>query len=75
MNAAFMGELRRALGRPWNPPAPAWAVRLAARHLMRVEPDLILGGCRCIPLRLQVSGFCFRHANLRVALGELLAQP
>ena len=27
-NAEFMAELRRALHRPWCPPAPVWAVRL-----------------------------------------------
>lgn len=29
-NAEFMRELRRALGRPWSPPAPVFAVKLGA---------------------------------------------
>lgn len=29
-NALFMRELRRALGRPWSPPTPAWLVPVGA---------------------------------------------
>jgi uncharacterized protein (TIGR01777 family) len=47
-NREFMRELRRALHRPWSPPAPEWAVRLGAR-LMGTEPSLALTGCRCRP--------------------------
>ncbi|MGD1087684.1 MAG: TIGR01777 family oxidoreductase, partial [Verrucomicrobiota bacterium] len=36
-NAEFMRELRRALHRPWSPPAPVWAVKLSSR-LMKSEP-------------------------------------
>jgi uncharacterized protein len=71
-NAEFMRLLRETLGRPWSPPAPAWLVKLIARFVMRVEPSLVLAGCRCIPRRLQVEGFDFRHPDLRPALRDLI---
>lgn len=74
-NARFMRELRGALGRPWCPPAPAWVVALAARHLMRVEPSLILSGCRAVPARLLAEGYSFRHPELVPALRDLVATP
>jgi len=45
-NAEFMRELRRALHRPWSPPAPVWVVRLGS-WLMQTEPSLALTGRRC----------------------------
>ena len=62
-NAAFMRDLRAALNRPWSPPTPAWAVRIGAR-LMGTEPELALGGRRCVPARLQAEGFAFEHDDL-----------
>ena len=73
-NAEFMGELRGALGRPWCPPAPAWAVRLAARWLMRTEPDLMLKGRRCVPARLREQGFEFAFSELGPALRDLVGK-
>ncbi len=72
-NADFMRELRRALGRPWSPPAPAWAVRLGARWLMRADPGLALTGRRCVPRRLTEEGFRFQHRDLGATLRELVA--
>ncbi len=73
-NAAFMRTLRQALHRPWCPPAPAWAVRLAARLLLRVEPEFALAGRRCVPRRLLEEGFRFRDTDLAATLRGLLDQ-
>jgi uncharacterized protein (TIGR01777 family) len=68
-NATFMRELRRALRRPWSPPAPAWAVRLGC-VILRTEPELALWGRRGIPKRLLEEGFTFRFTDVRAALEE-----
>ncbi len=71
-NADFMRALRAALGRPWSPSAPAFAVRLLAGTLMGVDPALALHGQRAVPRRLQAAGFSFAHPELAAALRELL---
>jgi uncharacterized protein (TIGR01777 family) len=73
-NTEFMRELRKALIRPWSPPAPAWAVRLVGRHVIKVEPSLILAGCRCVPRRLLAEEFVFQHPDLALALRNLLTR-
>jgi uncharacterized protein len=73
-NAAFMRALRQALGRPWSPPVPAWAVKVGAR-LMGTEAELALTGRRGFPRRFLAQGFTFQHTDLQEALHELLAQP
>jgi uncharacterized protein (TIGR01777 family) len=70
-NHVFMRELRRAVGRPWSPPVPKWAVRVGAR-LMNTEPELALSGRRCVPSRLLSMGFKFKHPDLRDALVSAL---
>src|SRR5262245_25009756 len=69
-NSDFMGALRRALGRPWTPSLPSWAVSLGAR-LMGTEPQLILSGRRCVPRRFAEIGFSFRFPHLEPALSDL----
>ena len=69
-NADFMRALRRALGRPWAPPTPAFAVRVGC-WLMRTEPVLALTGRRAIPQRLLAEGFAFAHPDLDLALAAL----
>jgi NAD dependent epimerase/dehydratase family enzyme len=69
-NAEFMGELRRALRRPWSPPAPAPLVRLGA-WAMGTEGDLALHGFRCLPRRFLEHGFEFEFPQLRTALADL----
>ncbi len=71
-NAEFMRALRGVLGRPWSPPAPAFAVRLMAGPLMRVDPALALHGQRALPRRLQAAGFGFAHPEPAAALRDLL---
>jgi NAD dependent epimerase/dehydratase family enzyme len=65
-----MRELRRALHRPWNPPAPEWAVKLGSR-LMGTEPSLALTGCRVAPKRFLEAGFKFQFSELAGALENL----
>jgi NAD dependent epimerase/dehydratase family enzyme len=65
-----MSELRRALHRPWSPPAPEWAVRFGSM-LMKTEPSLALTGRRCAPKRFLESGFRFQFTELRAALKDI----
>jgi uncharacterized protein len=70
-NREFMTTLRRTYRRPWAPPAPSFAVRLAARLLLDTDPDLVLLGRRCVPTRLLKQGFEFRYPRLSEALFDL----
>ena len=72
-NAALMRELRRVLGRPWSPPAPAWAVRVGCA-LLRTEPVLALTGRRANVDRLLATGFQFRYPELAPALRAALSR-
>lgn len=69
-NAEFMRGLRRALHRPWSPPAPEFAVRLGAR-LMGSEPSLALVSQRCTPEKIVATGFEFQFPQLAAALDDL----
>jgi len=70
-NAEFMSALRRSVGRPWAPPAPAFAVKLIALKLMATDPQLILNGRACVPSRLLQQDFHFQFPDLTSALGDL----
>jgi len=70
-NAEFMATLRRVLGRPWSPPVPAWMVKVGA-WAMRTEPELVLTGRRCTPLKAISQGFKFTYPTLAAALGDIL---
>jgi uncharacterized protein (TIGR01777 family) len=67
-NAAFARELGHALHRPAFLAVPAALLRL----LGDLAEELLLGGQRVIPEKALKSGFVFRHANLRSALGAML---
>jgi uncharacterized protein len=69
-NREFMRELRRALHRPWSPPAPEFAVRLGA-WLMESEPSLALAGQRCAPEKILTAGFEFQFSELCAALEDI----
>ncbi|HEV7299908.1 MAG TPA: TIGR01777 family oxidoreductase [Tepidisphaeraceae bacterium] len=71
-NREFMRSLRRAVGRPWSPPAPASMVRVGS-WFMRTDPELALLGRRCVPARLMREGFVFAYPELDKALDDLLA--
>jgi uncharacterized protein (TIGR01777 family) len=73
-NREFMRELRTAIGRPWSPPIPAFAAKLGAKLVLRIDPSLALTGRRCIPRRFQQQGFEFRHPGLAQALGDVLGR-
>ena len=68
-NAEFTRTLGRILGRPTIFPMPAFAARLAFGEMAN---DLLLASQRVQPLKLQNSGFQFRHPELEGALRELL---
>ena len=70
-NSEFMATLRRAVGRPWSPPVPAWMVRIGA-WAIQTEPELILTGRRCVPRRLLEQRFTFRFPALDAALADIL---
>ena len=70
-NADFMRILRRSLGRPGAPRAPAFVVKWMARHVLMVDPQLILGGRSCAPARLQAQQFTFKFPDLDSALRDL----
>lgn len=72
-NAVFMRKLRQTVHRPWSPPAPAVAVKLGA-FLVGTEGSLALEGQRCIPRRLDESGFAFAHEDLHETLTGLLRE-
>jgi hypothetical protein len=71
-NADFMRALRTALGRPWSPPTPAWAVKFGARFIMRADASLALSGRRCVPRRISDEGFVVKHTDLNATLREML---
>jgi uncharacterized protein (TIGR01777 family) len=71
-NAVFMKRLRKAVHRPWSPPAPALAVKLGA-YVIGVEPSAALHGQRCVPRRLDEDGFTFAHEDLGETLKTLLS--
>ncbi|MCP5539338.1 MAG: TIGR01777 family protein [Akkermansiaceae bacterium] len=72
-NREFMRELRRVLGAPWSPPAPAPAVWTGA-WMLGSDPKIALTGRRCVPARLCDSGFAFRWPKLAPALENLYPQ-
>lgn len=74
-NAEFMRELRRALHVPIGLPAKAWMVRVAARLLLRTDPELALYGRYCVSRRLREEGFDFRFPELPSALHDLYHRP
>jgi uncharacterized protein len=69
-NAKFTGELARAMHRPAILPAPAFALRMALGQEM--ADSLLLVSQRVKPARLQQLGFEFQHAELSMALEQVL---
>lgn len=70
-NAQLMAELRRVLARPPVPGAPEWLFNPVA-NLLRIEPDLVLGGQRALPVMTRFHGFEFEYPDLRPALESAL---
>jgi uncharacterized protein (TIGR01777 family) len=69
-NREFTRTLGRALRRPAFFAVPALVLRAAAGEM---AGELLLSGAQVIPRRLVDRGFTFRDAELRPALGRLLA--
>ncbi len=72
-NSDFMHELRRALGKPIAPPAPAFVLRLLAR-VGGPDSHVLLDSTRAIPEVALSQGFDFVFPSLGPALASLLAQ-
>jgi uncharacterized protein (TIGR01777 family) len=70
-NRDFMRAIREAIGMPLGLPAPAFAVRLGARFILKTNPDLALEGQYAIPERIDQAGFGFKYPNLDDALNDL----
>ena len=70
-NAEFTRTLGRVLGRPTLFPVPSFAAHLA---LGEMAEALLLSSQRVQPVKLQASGFQFRHPELEGALRELLGR-
>ena len=70
-NAEFARELGRALHRPALFTLPA-----AALHYLLGDfaDELLLGGQRVLPDKVQLSGFKFRHETLREAFAAIFGQ-
>jgi uncharacterized protein (TIGR01777 family) len=74
-NRDFMRALRHALGRPWSPPTPAWAVVMGC-FFLGTEPSLALTGRRCVPRRFtEETGFEFELPELAPALAAVFEKP
>jgi uncharacterized protein (TIGR01777 family) len=69
-NREFARTLGRVLGRPAFLRVPAPVLRLALGEFSQE----VLGGQRVLPVRLERSGYGFRHATLESALRELLGR-
>ena len=69
-NAKFTTELARAMNRPALFPAPAFALRTALGQEM--ADSLLLTSQRVKPARLQQLGYEFEHADLGLALEQVL---
>lgn len=70
-NADLMRTLRRVVGRPWCPPAPA-VLFGAMGYVVGINSELILTGQRCVPTRLEQAGFTFEYKDVEHALQNLL---
>ena len=68
-NRDFSDSLARALRRPRIFTAPSSVLRI----LLGESAELLLGGQRALPSRLQREGFAFHYSNISVALQNLFA--
>lgn len=70
-NTDFMAALRDTLGRPFAPPAPAFALQIAG-VAMNMQTDLLLISQRVYPTIAPARGFQYRYPQIQPALAELL---
>lgn len=69
----MMRELRAMVGRPWSPPVPVFALRVAGA-LGAPDPELLLHGQRVLPKRAEAEGFTFTHHAVTTALRTLIRE-
>ena len=70
----FMRALRLVVGMPLGLPAPEWLVRLAARWILKTDPELALYGRYVVSERLPAADFEFQFPHLRAALEDALGK-
>lgn len=74
-NAEFTHIMKKVLTWPvnpfryWAPPLPAIAIRLAAGQMGR---EMLLASQKVLPVRLQETGYKFKHPTLEAALREMV---
>jgi uncharacterized protein (TIGR01777 family) len=73
-NRDFMASLRRAMGMPVGLPASEGMVRLAAKVLLRTDPELALYGRYVVPRRLLDEGHAFMYPDLDAAMNAIFAR-
>lgn len=71
-NRTYTKVLGRVLGRPTFLAVPAVAIRTALGREMAAE--MLLGGQRALPARLEQSGFRFAHRDLEAGLRAVLGR-
>ena len=67
-NAELAAALGAVLNRPSSIPAPAFALKLALGEMA----DILLGGAKVRPKKLQAAGFRFAHPDIEGALAAAL---
>jgi uncharacterized protein (TIGR01777 family) len=70
-NRTFMQLLRKASGRLFGLPAPAWLLALGAR-LIGTETELLLKSRWVLPTRIMQAGFTFQYPYLEGAFENIL---
>jgi uncharacterized protein (TIGR01777 family) len=70
-NSEFMSAMRKAIGRPWSPPAPSIGLKVF-NLLGGPDPELALVSSRVLPRVAMRHGYPFRFAALASALQDLL---
>ncbi|MBY0358051.1 MAG: TIGR01777 family oxidoreductase [Candidatus Obscuribacterales bacterium] len=70
-NAQFTQALGKTLGRPTILPVPSFAVQLLFGQM---ADELLLGGAKVLPAKLEANGFQFRHGQIEEALRHTLAK-
>lgn len=71
-NREFTQTLARVVGKPTFLTMPAFAVRMMAGREMAEE--MLLGGAKIYPRKLQEAGFALEHPRLEEALGAVLSE-
>lgn len=69
-NRFLMASLRGVLGKPWSPPVPGFALKIA-QLFGAPEASLVLNGQRVIPSNPVSAGFKYHFDNLRDALVDV----